>query len=375
MTTPDNDLAKIAPDALTAGQARDELARLAREIAAHDAAYYQADAPVVSDADYDALRRRNSAIEALFPDLVRADSPSGRVGAAPSAGFGKIAHAVPMLSLNNAFGEEDVFEFVQRVRKFLKVPDEESVFFTAEPKIDGLSISLRYEGGLLASAATRGDGRVGEDVTANIRTVKDIPHELAGNGWPDPVEVRGEIYMSHADFAALNDAQQEAGDKVFANPRNAAAGSLRQLDAEITRRRPLRFFAYAWGETGSAIADTQHEALERIASWGFPVQEFFRLCRDGGEILSFYGELQQARPRLGYDIDGVVYKVDRLDLQQRLGFVSRSPRWAIAHKFPAEKAITILRDIEIQVGRTGALTPVAKLVPVTVGGVVVSNAT
>ena len=367
--------ADIAPGDLTQDQARAELERLAEEIAAHDAAYYQEDAPVVSDAEYDALRQRNEVIEQLFPDLVRADSPSERVGAAPATGFGKIVHKVPMLSLGNAFDDGDVRDFVQRVRRFLGFKEGEALFFTTEPKIDGLSISLRYEHGVLISAATRGDGREGEDVTANIRTVKEVPEKLSGSGFPEILEVRGEIYMGHEDFFALNAAQQAEGGKVFANPRNAAAGSLRQLDSQVTARRPLRFFAYAWGETSALLAPTQHEALKKIGGWGFPVQADTALCADAEQILAFYRALEEKRPHLGYDIDGVVYKVDRHDLQERLGFVSRSPRWAIAHKFPAEKAVTILRDIEIQVGRTGALTPVAKLEPVTVGGVVVSNAT
>ena len=375
MTGTDSSNANTAVEALTLEQAAAELQRLAGEIAFHDARYHGEDAPVISDADYDALRQRNAAIEARFPELMRSDSPSERVGAAPADGFGKVTHAVPMLSLDNAFADEDVRDFVGRVRRFLKFdPLMGELAVTAEPKIDGLSLSLRYEKGSLVSAATRGDGSVGENVTANARTIADIPHELPA-GVPEVVEVRGEVYMSHADFAALNARMAGNGGKVFANPRNAAAGSLRQLNPEITASRPLRFFAYAWGQMSEVPCDTQFDMVRRFGDWGFAINPRMLRCSSVEELLAVYHGIEEDRASLGYDIDGVVYKVDRLDLQQRLGFVSRSPRWAIAHKFPAEKAYTILRDIEIQVGRTGALTPVAKLEPVTVGGVVVSNAT
>ncbi len=362
-------------DDLTAAEAAAELARLAAEIARHDRLYYQSDDPEISDADYDALRQRNDAIEARFPDLVREDSPSRRIGAPASETFAKVRHRVPMLSLGNAFADEDVSEFVVRVRRFLSLAADDPLAVTAEPKIDGLSISLRYEKGVLVEAATRGDGAEGENVTANVKTIHEIPAKLKGAHKPAVAEVRGEIYMAHADFAALNAAQAEAGGKVFANPRNAAAGSLRQLDAAITASRPLRFFAYGWCEMSGLAADTQQGMVEAFAAWGLPVNPLMRICGTAEEMLAFYRELGERRASLGYDIDGVVYKVNRLDYQERLGFVSRSPRWAIAHKFPAEQATTVLRDIEIQVGRTGSLTPVAKLTPVTVGGVVVSNAT
>ena len=360
---------------LSESEAAAELARLASEIEHHDRLYYQSDAPEISDADYDAMRRRNDAIEARFPALVRADSPSHRVGAPASQTFSKVRHRVPMLSLGNAFDDEEVAEFAARVRRFLSLKADDPLAFTAEPKIDGLSISIRYEEGHFVEAATRGDGAEGENVTANVRTIGEIPETLKGKNIPAIAEIRGEIYMSHADFAALNAVQAEAGGKVFANPRNAAAGSLRQLDSAITASRPLRFFAYAWGEMSDMPADTQKGMVETFASWGLPVNPLMQLCDSSEELLAFYADIAERRASLGYDIDGVVYKVNRLDLQERLGFVSRSPRWAIAHKFPAQQAVTVLRDIEIQVGRTGALTPVAKLEPVTVGGVVVSNAT
>ncbi|MDX2307574.1 MAG: NAD-dependent DNA ligase LigA [Hyphomicrobium sp.] len=360
---------------LSEAEAAGELARLAAEIARHDALYYQSDAPEISDADYDALRQRNAALEARFPALVRHDTPSERVGAAPVDGFGKIRHRVPMLSLGNAFSDEDVIDFVGRVRRFLGLGPDDPLAVSAEPKIDGLSISIRYENGQLVEAATRGDGAEGERVTENVKTIRAIPHVLKGRSIPDVAEIRGEIYLSHADFAALNAAQAAAGEKVFANPRNAAAGSLRQLDASVTARRPLGFFAYAWGEMSKFPADTQTGCVEAFASWGLPTNPLMRLCESDSDLLAFYRDIGERRATLGYDIDGVVYKIDRLDLQERLGFVSRAPRWAIAHKFPAEQATTILNAIEIQVGRTGALTPVAKLKPVTVGGVVVSNAT
>jgi len=361
-------------ETLEAAEAAEELARLAAEIAEHDRRYHGEDAPTISDAAYDALRARNLAIEARFPELVRADSPTRRVGAAPQERFGKIRHAVPMLSLDNAFSDDDVAEFVARVRRFLRLDDAVALAFTAEPKIDGLSLSLRYEAGLLVSAATRGDGETGENVTANARTIADIPRRLA-EGAPAVLEVRGEVYMSHADFAALNARAGETGGQIFANPRNAAAGSLRQLDPAITASRPLRFFAYAWGEASALPAQTQFGVVEAFARFGFRTNPLMRRCRSVGELLGHYRAIEADRARLGYDIDGVVYKVDALELQTRLGFVARSPRWAIAHKFPAEKATTVLRAIDIQVGRTGALTPVARLDPVTVGGVVVTNAT
>ncbi len=367
-------------DQLTRRQADKERARLAKEIARHDGLYHRDDAPEISDADYDALRRRLTGIEARFPDLLEPDSPSLKVGARPAQGFAKIVHARPMLSLDNAFADVDVGEFFERVRRFLGLPAGEEVVVVAEPKIDGLSVSLRYGKGMLERAATRGDGAEGEDVTANIGTISSIPAKLLGDDIPDVVEVRGEIFMNHADFIALNLRQESAGEKSFANPRNAAAGSLRQLDVSITASRPLSFFAYAWGEhrhdgVESAPAASQAAWLDRLRGWGFPVNPLARACPDLAATLAFYRDIGERRAGLPYDIDGVVYKIDRVDWQERLGFVSRSPRWAIAHKFPAERARTILRDIAIQVGRTGALTPVAELEPVNVGGVMVSRAT
>jgi DNA ligase (NAD+) len=361
-------------DDLSETEAAAELVRLAAEIARHDALYYRQDAPEIPDADYDALRRRNAAIEARFPALVRADSPSRRVGAAPAEGFGKVRHRVPMLSLGNAFFDEDIVDFVARVRRFLSLTDSETMAFTAEPKIDGLSISLRYVDGRLTEAATRGDGSEGENVTANVATVKAIPKRLRGRDVPAVIDVRGEVYLGHDDFRALNEQQEAEGEKVFANPRNAAAGSLRQLDPSVTARRPLKFFAYTWGEAASLPAATQSGVIAAYGRWGLPTNPLMQVCQSTAELIAYYRDVGQRRAELGYDIDGVVYKVDRIDLQERLGFVSRSPRWAIAHKFPAEQATTVLEGIEIQVGRTGALTPVARLRPVTVGGVVVSNA-
>ncbi|MFL6798207.1 MAG: NAD-dependent DNA ligase LigA [Xanthobacteraceae bacterium] len=360
---------------LSEAQARAELKRLAAEIAAHDNRYYQEDAPTVSDADYDALRRRNDEIETRFPNLVRSDSPSRRVGSQPSQKFAKVRHAVPMLSLGNAFTDQDVAEFVERVRRFLRLSAEEKVLFTAEPKIDGLSCSLRYENGSLVRAATRGDGTEGEDVTANVRTLKDIPVRLGATGVPAICEVRGEVYMTKSAFLALNERQKAEGRQVFANPRNSAAGSLRQLNPAITAARPLGFFAYGWGEMSAMPQSTQSGMLRWLADCGFTTNPLMRVCDDVSALLDFHRELESRRGKLDYDIDGVVYKVDRLDWQQRLGFVSRNPRWAIAHKFPAERATTIVKAIAIQVGRTGALTPIARLDPVTVGGVVVSSAT
>ncbi len=368
--------AKSIPAAkLSEKEAAQELERLAREIAGHDKRYFADDAPTVSDADYDALKKRNAAIEAKFPQLLRADSPSRRVGFAPVERFAKVRHGVPMLSLDNAFDDEDVTDFVDRVRRFLGLKGDDELAFTAEPKIDGLSTSLRYEKGKFVRGATRGDGEVGEDVTQNLRTLKDIPSAIEGRNAPDVIEVRGEVFLSHADFAKLNKDQEARDEKIFANPRNAAAGSLRQLDPEITRRRPLRFFDYAWGQASKVPGKTQIDVIETFRDWGFPTNPLMTRCTSVEAMLKYYEKIAGKRASLGYDIDGVVYKVDRLDWQQRLGFVSRAPRWATAHKFPAEQAETQLLDIDIQVGRTGTLTPVAKLKPITVGGVVVSNAT
>ncbi|MCY6379925.1 NAD-dependent DNA ligase LigA [Hoeflea prorocentri] len=364
----------IAVDALSAEQAEQELSRLAEEIALHNRHYHTDDAPVISDAQYDALKQRNAAIEARFPDLKRADSPTDAVGGAVLEKFEKVTHRVAMLSLDNAFSDEDVRDFVGRVRRFLKLDAEAPLAFTAEPKIDGLSLALRYEGGRLVTAATRGDGAVGENVTENARTIADIPQQLSGAA-PDVIEVRGEVYMTKSDFAELNRRQEEEGKQTYVNPRNTAAGSLRQLDTSITASRPLKFFAYAWGDTSGLPADTQLGVVDAMHGWGFSINPLMKRFDTVEGLLEHYRLIEAERAGLAYDIDGVVYKVDDLSLQQRLGFVSRSPRWAIAHKFPAEKATTILQDIEIQVGRTGALSPVARLEPVTVGGVVVSNAT
>lgn len=360
-------------DELSDDEAREELASLAAQIEAANRAYHTEDAPDLSDADYDALKRRNADIEARFPHLKRADSPSEQVGAAPAEGFSKVAHVVRMLSLGNAFTDEDVHEFDTSIRKYLGLAADEGLAFTAEPKIDGLSLSLRYEKGQLVQAATRGDGQVGENVTANARTIADIPQNLTNA--PDILEVRGEVYMSHPDFADLNTRQETKGGKTFANPRNAAAGSLRQLDSQITADRPLRFFAYAWGDLSSPLGTTQFEAIERLSELGFQTNRLTKLCASAEEMIAHYRDIEAQRAKLLYDIDGVVYKVNDLGLQARLGFRSTTPRWAIAHKFPAELAWTTLEAIDIQVGRTGALSPVARLAPVTVGGVVVSNAT
>ena len=359
---------------MTEADALEALTALADEIAAHDIRYHQQDAPTISDADYDALKRRNSEIEARFPHLVRDNSPSLRVGAARAEQFSPVEHGIPMLSLDNGFSDEEIAEFEARVRRFLRLPEDE-IAYTAEPKIDGLSASMRYERGVLVQGATRGDGRVGEDVTQNLRTLKEIPTRLSGDGWPDVIEIRGEVYLGHAEFQALNAAAEAAGEKTYANPRNAAAGSLRQIDPSITARRPLRFFAYAWGQVSAPFATTQWEALGKLKSWGFQTTPESRRVVGYQGLIEAYRDLEARRPALGYDIDGVVYKVDRLDWQGRLGFVSRSPRWAVAHKFPAQQARTVLEGISIQVGRTGANTPVAELRPVTVGGVVVKNAT
>jgi DNA ligase (NAD+) len=397
-------------DTLTEAEAANRLMRLAKLIAHHDRLYYAKDAPEITDAEYDALVRENRELEARFPELVRPDSPSKRLGAAPSAGLAKVPHALPMLSLDNAFSAEEVEEFVARVKRFLNLSPDAFVAFTAEPKIDGLSCSLRYEKGELVLAATRGDGAVGEDVTANVRTIGDVPHSLnpspsgEGQGWgggqgsdsanaptpaslrsaspplkgrgvPDVLEVRGEVYMSKADFEALNERQQASGGKIFANPRNAAAGSLRQKDPSITAARPLRFFAHGWGELSQPLAATQFEAMERIERFGIPVSDLLVRCDSVEEMLAHYRAIEKARADLPFDIDGVVYKVDRVDYQERLGQVARAPRWGLAHKFPAEKAETTLEAIDIQVGRTGKLTPVGRLKPVGVGGVIVANAT
>jgi DNA ligase (NAD+) len=350
---------KTPVELLTAKQAKAEHARLTVEIAEHDKRYYQQDRPSISDAEYDALRQRYNAIEARFSDLRTLESLSMKVGAAPARGFAKVRHALPMLSLENAFSEGDVRDFVGRIRRFLKLSDDEPIAFSAEPKIDGLSMSLRYELGELVTAATRGDGAEGEDVTANIRTLKAVPHKLKGRRVPAVCEVRGEVYMTKADFLKLNERQKAAGGQIFANPRNSAAGSLRQKDPSVTASRPLGFFAYAWGEVSERIADTQTGIVKWFESAGFDINPLTRLCHSVDELIAFHRDIEEHRAGLDYDIDGVVYKVDRIDWQERLGFVSRTPRWAIAHKFPAERAVTVLKDIEIQVGRTGALTPVA----------------
>jgi DNA ligase (NAD+) len=368
--------AKPLPDVadLTKAQAKVEHKRLAIELEGHDRRYYQEDAPSVSDAQYDALRRRFNAIEKRFPEFVTSESPSQKIGAAPSGRFRKVRHAVPMLSLDNAFAEADVRDFVGRIARFLKLADDR-IDFSAEPKIDGLSMSLRYERGELVTAATRGDGAEGEDVTANIRTLEDVPEKLKGRNVPEICEVRGEVYMTKKAFLALNERQKAAGDTIFANPRNSAAGSLRQKDPSITASRPLGFFAYAWGEMSDMPEATQSGMIKWFERCGFKTNPLTKLCHSIDELIAFHRRIEEQRAELDYDIDGVVYKVDRIDWQERLGFVSRTPRWAIAHKFPAERAMTVLRDIEIQVGRTGSFTPVGKLEPVGVGGVIVQNVT
>jgi DNA ligase (NAD+) len=360
---------------LSAAEAQAELDRLSVELSRHDIAYYQSDAPEISDAEYDALKHRALEIEDAFPDLTTIDSPSRRVGAAASSQFTPVRHGKPMLSLDNAFNDEDVADFEARIRRFLMLPVDSELAFAAEPKIDGLSASLRYEKGVFVRGATRGDGETGEDVTANLRTLDDIPQRLSGSGWPDVIEIRGEVYAPNDAFDAFNRAAQAAGQRTYANPRNFAAGSLRQKDPAMTAQRPLRFFAYTWGETSTEFATAQSEALMVFRDWGLPVNPRSQRVVGAEGLVAYYGGLQAERAGLGYDIDGVVYKVDRLDWQTRLGFVARSPRWAIAHKFPAEQAQTVLEGIDIQVGRTGSLTPVARLHPVTVGGVVVRNAT
>ncbi|WOH67704.1 NAD-dependent DNA ligase LigA [Bradyrhizobium sp. BWA-3-5] len=359
---------------LTKAQAKVEHMRLALELEGHDRRYYQEDAPSVSDAEYDALRQRFNAIEARFPEFVTSDSPSQKVGAAPSGRFKKVRHALPMLSLDNAFAEQDVLDFVGRIERFLKLSDDK-IDFSAEPKIDGLSMSLRYEGGELVTAATRGDGAEGEDVTANIRTLEDVPQKLKGRNVPDVCEVRGEVYMTKKAFLALNERQKAAGDTIFANPRNSAAGSLRQKDPSITASRPLGFFAYSWGQMSAMPEGTQTGMIHWFERCGFKTNPLTKLCHSVEHLIAFHRKIEEQRAELDYDIDGVVYKIDRIDWQERLGFVSRTPRWAIAHKFPAERAMTVLRDIEIQVGRTGSFTPVGKLEPVGVGGVIVQNVT
>ena len=360
---------------LTKAQAKVEHKRLTLELERHDKAYYQEDAPKISDAEYDALRRRFNAIEARFPEFVTSESPSQKIGAAPSGRFRKVRHAVPMLSLDNAFAEEDVVDFVGRIRRFLKLSEDDNIDFSAEPKIDGLSMSLRYEAGELVTAATRGDGAEGEDVTANIRTLEDVPKKLRGRNVPEICEVRGEVYMTKQAFLKLNERQKAEGGTIFANPRNSAAGSLRQKDPAITASRPLGFFAYAWGEMSDMPEATQSGMIGWFERCGFKTNPLTKICHSVEQLIAFHREIEEQRAKLDYDIDGVVYKVDRLDWQERLGFVSRTPRWAIAHKFPAERATTVLRDIEIQVGRTGSFTPVGKLEPVGVGGVIVQNVT
>ncbi|ODT83640.1 MAG: DNA ligase (NAD(+)) LigA [Pelagibacterium sp. SCN 64-44] len=369
------DLTQKQVSDLTPDEAETELARLAEAIAAADIAYHQNDAPEITDAEYDGLRLRNAAIEAAFPTLVRADTPTGMVGAPPAEGFAKVRHGEPMLSLAKAYTDEDVLDFIERGRRFFERDKDLDIAFTAEPKIDGLSASLRYENGVFVQGATRGDGLVGEDITANLRTIVDIPDQLAGSGWPDSIEIRGEVYMTYEEFQALKARSAASGGQDYVNPRNTAAGSLRQKDPAVTASRNLRFFAYAWGATSADPAPSQYEAVQKFAEWGFRITPLMVRARSADELIAHYRTIEAQRATLGYDIDGVVYKVDQLDLQRRWGFVTGEPRWAIAHKFPAERATTIVRAIDIQVGRTGTLAPVARLEPVTVGGVVVENVT
>jgi DNA ligase (NAD+) len=371
---PDNTPEKPV-ETLTEAEAAAELERLANEIAFHDERYHTEDAPVISDAEYDALRRRNLAIEQRFPDLKRADSPTGSVGASLAEGFAKVRHAVPMLSLAKAYTDQDVVDFLERAKRFFERDKDFDIAFTAEPKIDGLSASLRYENGIFVQGATRGDGTVGEDITANLRTIADIPHRLKGSGWPEVIEIRGEVYMTYAEFEALKERSTAAGGQDYVNPRNTAAGSLRQKDPAVTASRNLKFFAYAWGYTTADPAATQYEAVWKFAEWGFQVNPLMVRAKSVDELIAQYRLIEEKRSSLGYDIDGVVYKVDQLELQRRWGFVTGEPRWAIAHKFPAEQATTTVIRIDIQVGRTGTLAPVARLAPVTVGGVVVENVT
>lgn len=368
-------MSEIPVEALTESEAEAELKRLAEEIAEHDRRYHTEDAPVISDAEYDALTRRNLAIEQRFPALVREDSPSRRVGSAPAEGFTKVRHAVPMLSLAKAYTDEDVADFIERGRRFFDRDKDLDIAFTAEPKIDGLSASLRYEGGVFVQGATRGDGTVGEDITANLRTIADIPKTLKGSGWPEIIEIRGEVYMTYAEFEALKARSAAVGGQDYVNPRNTAAGSLRQKDPSVTASRNLKFFAYAWGYTTADPAPTQYDAVQKFADWGFRVSPLMVRAKSAEELIAHYHRIEEQRSSLGYDIDGVVYKVDQLELQRRWGFVTGEPRWAVAHKFPAEQAMTTVQRIDIQVGRTGTLAPVARLAPVTVGGVVVENVT
>jgi DNA ligase (NAD+) len=369
------DLSTKPVEDLTPDEAETELARLAEAIAAANIAYHQKDAPEITDAEYDAMRRRNDAIEEAFPDLIRPDSPANAVGAPPAEGFAKVRHAVPMLSLAKAYTDQDVVDFIERGRRFFERDKDLEIAFTAEPKIDGLSASLRYENGVFVQGATRGDGAVGEDITANLRTIKDIPAKLKGSGWPQSIEIRGEVYMTYAEFQALKARSAAAGGQDYVNPRNTAAGSLRQKDPSITASRNLKFFAYAWGATSEDPAPTQYEAVQKFAEWGFPISTLMIRAKTVEELIAHYRLIEAQRSSLGYDIDGVVYKVDQLELQRRWGFVTGEPRWAVAHKFPAEQATTIVRRIDIQVGRTGTLAPISRLEPVTVGGVVVENAT
>ncbi|MDX1580546.1 MAG: NAD-dependent DNA ligase LigA, partial [Alphaproteobacteria bacterium] len=375
MSGEDQSLRDKPVEELDQDEAQQDAEQLREEIEEHDKRYYQKDDPAISDAEYDRLRQRLVDIENRFPDLVTEDSPTQKVGAPPASGFSKVKHSRPMLSLSNAFEEQDLRDFVDRIRRYLNLKEDEDITLVAEPKIDGLSASLRYEEGEFVQGATRGDGYEGEDITANLGTIEQIPKRLKGKDWPDVLEVRGEVYMSRQAFFELNERQEEQGKQRFANPRNAAAGSVRQLDSSVTADRPLGFFAYAWGEMSDRPAELHSEMLDRFSNWGFTINPYTEMCSDLDKALDIYERLEEDRADLDYEIDGVVYKVDRLDWQERLGFVSRAPRWAIAHKFPAEQVQTELLDIEIQVGRTGALTPVAKLKPVTVGGVVVQNAT